>query len=167
MGENGPRFRLINLWETETDRQQPVLLPNRSRARKPEPFAQPQYGLEPPDRPPGCVEGLKAADPRHRSLDPERSLASTADRKNGPGLLSPPAECGMLVQPQQAATVCELDPVQHTIGSSKRAQTLDPNQRPENSHELLNLTLDLEHAHVSGHSTRISSSHQLIEQRLC
>ena len=55
----------------------------------------------------------------------------------------------MLVQPQQAATVCELDPVQHTIGSSKRAQTLDPNQPPENSHEPLNLTLDLEHAHVN------------------
>ena len=46
----------------------------------------------------------------------------------------------MLVQPQQAATVCELDLVRHTIGSSKRAQTLDPNQRPENSHEPLNLT---------------------------
>ena len=28
-------------------------------------------------------------------------------------------------------TVCELDLVQHTIRSSKRAQTLDPNQRPE------------------------------------
>src|SRR3954452_22013053 len=55
----------------------------------------------------------------------------------------------MLVQPQQAATVCELDLVLHTIGSSKRAQTLDPNQRPENSHEPLNLTLDLEYAHVS------------------
>ena len=39
---------------------------------------------------------------------------------------------GMLVQPQQAATVCELDLVQHAIGSWKRAQTLDPNQRPEN-----------------------------------
>jgi hypothetical protein len=56
----------------------------------------------------------------------------------------------MLVQPQQAATVCELDLAQHTIGSSKRAQTLDPNQPPENSHEPLNLTLDLKHAHVSG-----------------
>src|SRR3954452_1898205 len=54
----------------------------------------------------------------------------------------------MLVQPQQAATVCELDPVQHTIGASKRAQTLDPNQPPENSYEPLNLTLDLEYAHV-------------------
>jgi len=71
MGENGPRFSLINLRETETDRQQPVLLPNRSRARKPEPFAQPQYGLEPPDRSSRRVEGLKAADPRHVLLDPE------------------------------------------------------------------------------------------------
>jgi hypothetical protein len=42
--------------------------------------------------------------------------------------------------------------VQHAIGSWKRAQTLDPNQRPENSLQPLNLTLDLEHAHVSGHS---------------
>jgi hypothetical protein len=41
--------------------------------------------------------------------------------------------------------------VQHAIGSWKRAQTLDPNQRPENSLQPLNLTLDLEHAHVSGH----------------
>jgi hypothetical protein len=30
------------------------------------------------------------------------------------------------VQPQQAATVCELDLVQHAIRSWKRAQTLDP-----------------------------------------
>src|SRR4029079_2685964 len=55
----------------------------------------------------------------------------------------------MVVQPQQAATVCEFDPVQHTIGSLERAQTLDPNPRPENSHGPLNLTLDLKHAHVS------------------
>src|SRR4051812_46725975 len=41
-------------------------------------------------------------------------------------------------------TVCELDLVQHTIRSSKRAQTLDPNQRPENSHEPLNLTCPCE-----------------------
>jgi hypothetical protein len=57
----------------------------------------------------------------------------------------------MLVRLQQAATVCELDLVRHAIGSWKRAQTLDPNQPPENCHELLNLTLDREHAHVSGH----------------
>ena len=55
----------------------------------------------------------------------------------------------MLVQPQQAATVCELDLVQHAIGSSERAQTLDPNRSPEDSHEPLSLTLDLEYAHVS------------------
>jgi hypothetical protein len=40
--------------------------------------------------------------------------------------------------------------VPHTIGSSEWAQTSDPNQQPENFHEPLNLTLDLEHAHVSG-----------------
>src|SRR5215831_5952469 len=34
----------------------------------------------------------------------------------------------MLVQPQQAATGCELDLVQHALRSWKRAQTLDPNQ---------------------------------------
>src|SRR4051812_28532558 len=54
----------------------------------------------------------------------------------------------MLVQPQQAATVCEFDLVPHVIGSLERAQTLDPNPRPESSHEPLNLTLDLEYAHV-------------------
>jgi hypothetical protein len=59
----------------------------------------------------------------------------------------------MLVQPQHAATVCELDLVQHAIGSWKRAQTLDPNQtnRRRTAHEPLNLTLDLEHAHVIGY----------------
>src|SRR3954454_15128616 len=63
----------------------------------------------------------------------------------------------MLVQPQQAATVCELDLVLHTIGSSKRAPTLDPNQRPENSHEPLNMTLDLEYAHVTSHSPTLAA----------
>jgi hypothetical protein len=58
----------------------------------------------------------------------------------------------MLVQPQQAATVCEFDLVPHTIGSLERAQTLDPNPQPESSHEPLNLTLDLEYAHVNGRS---------------
>ena len=57
----------------------------------------------------------------------------------------------MLVQPQQAATVCELDLVQHDIGSWQRAQTLDPNQPRRIAREPLNLTLDIEHAHVSGH----------------
>src|SRR3954465_2678134 len=54
----------------------------------------------------------------------------------------------MLVQPQQAATVCEFDLVPHTIRSSKRAQTLDPNPPAGSSHEPLDLTLDLEYAHV-------------------
>ena len=58
----------------------------------------------------------------------------------------------MLVQPQQAATVCELDLVQHVIRSRERAQTLDPELTAgELAHEPLNLTLDLEHAHVSDH----------------
>ena len=69
-----------------------------------------------------------------------------------PASLAPPAERGMLVQPQRAATVCELDLVQHAIRSWKRAQTLDSKQRPENCHEPLNLTLDCEYAHVSSHS---------------
>jgi hypothetical protein len=56
----------------------------------------------------------------------------------------------MLVQPQQAATVCEFDLVQHVIRSRERAQTLDPKLTAgELAHEPLNLTLDLEHAHVS------------------
>ena len=56
----------------------------------------------------------------------------------------------MLVQPQQAATVCELDLVQHAIRSWKRAQTLDSTNGRRTAYEPLNLTLDLEYAHVSG-----------------
>ena len=66
----------------------------------------------------------------------------------------------MLVQPQQAATVCEFDPVRHVIGSLERAQTLDPNPRPESSHEPLNLTLDLEQAHVSGFPISLETSNR-------
>jgi hypothetical protein len=44
----------------------------------------------------------------------------------------PPAGRGMLVQPQQEATECELDLVEHAIRSWKRAQAWDPKQRPEN-----------------------------------
>ena len=62
---------------------------------------------------------------------PLQPLASTADRQNGPGLLSPPVGRGMLLPPQQAATVCELDLVRQAIRSWKRAQTLDSKQRPE------------------------------------
>ena len=49
----------MNLQETETDRQQPVLLPHRPRAGEPKALAQPQHGLEPSDRAPRHVEGWK------------------------------------------------------------------------------------------------------------
>jgi hypothetical protein len=55
----------------------------------------------------------------------------------------------MWVQPRQAATVCEFDLVQLTIRSPKRAQ-LGFEATAGELHEPLNLTLDLEHAHVSG-----------------
>src|SRR5215211_1190411 len=66
-----PVSRFVNLWETETDREQPVLLAHRPGPRKAEALAQPQHGLEPLDGAPGCGEGLKAADPRHVLLHPE------------------------------------------------------------------------------------------------
>jgi hypothetical protein len=47
-------------------------------------------------------------------------MAVGLNSRHGLGLLSPPAGRGMLVQPQQAATVCELDLVQHAIRSWKR-----------------------------------------------
>src|SRR5689334_3885700 len=46
-----------------------ALLTRGGRPHKP--FPQPQHGLEPPDRSSRRVEGLEAADPRHRPLDPE------------------------------------------------------------------------------------------------
>src|SRR4051794_26435538 len=66
-----PLSRFINLWETETDREQLVLLAHRPGTCKAEALAQPQHRLEALDRPPRRVEGLKAADPRHGPLDPE------------------------------------------------------------------------------------------------
>src|ERR1051326_7069923 len=56
----------------------------------------------------------------------------------------------MLVQPQPTATVCELDLVRQAIRSSRRAQTLDPNQRWGTANDL-NPTLDFKRAHVSSH----------------
>src|SRR3954452_9282216 len=61
----------INLWETEAECEQLVLLAYGPGARKAEALAQPQHGLEALDRAPGCVEGLEAAHPRHGLLDPE------------------------------------------------------------------------------------------------
>ena len=55
--------------------------------------------------------------------------------------------------------------MQHAIGSWKRAQTLDPNQRRENCPSTLNLTLDLEHAHVSGYSTVMQGIRKRAERR--
>src|SRR3954468_4060540 len=66
-----PVSHFINLWETETDCEQPVLLTHRPAAGKAEALAQPQHGFEALDRAPGRVEGLQAAHPRHGPLDPE------------------------------------------------------------------------------------------------
>src|SRR4051794_13345177 len=72
MGCARPRVsHFVNLWKTEAEREQPVLLAHGPRAGKAKALAQPQHGLEALDGPPGCVEGLKAAHPRHGSLHPE------------------------------------------------------------------------------------------------
>lgn len=57
----------------------------------------------------------------------------------------------MLVQPQQAATVCELDLVQHASGHGDGLRPWIRTNCRRTAHEPLNLTLDLEHAHVSVH----------------
>jgi|tagenome__1003787_1003787.scaffolds.fasta_scaffold20437324_1 hypothetical protein len=81
-----PVSRFVNLREAETEREQPVLLAYRPGAREIKAFTQPQHGLEPPDRSSCCVEGLKAADPRHTfgvtgpvTLQPRRSRAHLPD----------------------------------------------------------------------------------------
>src|SRR3954467_9839015 len=66
-----PVSHFVNLWETETDCEQSVLLTHCPAAGKAEALAQPQHGFEPLDGPPGRVEGLQAAHPRHGPLDPE------------------------------------------------------------------------------------------------
>src|SRR5215212_9476453 len=66
-----PVSHFVNLWETQTDCEQSVLLAHRPAAGKAEALAQPQHGLKALDRAPGRVEGLKAANPRHGPLDPE------------------------------------------------------------------------------------------------
>src|SRR5690242_16870549 len=63
--------RVINLWETEAECEQPVMLADGPRASKAEALAQPQHGLEALDGPSRCVEGLEAAHPRHGPFDPE------------------------------------------------------------------------------------------------
>src|SRR4051794_39311616 len=66
-----PVSHFVNLWETETDCEQAVLLAHRPAAGKAKALAQPQHRFKPLDRTPGRVEGLKAADPRHGPLDPK------------------------------------------------------------------------------------------------
>ena len=66
-----PVSRFICRRKSEADRQHLVLLAHRPGACETKAFAQPQHGLEAPDRPSCRVEGLKAADPRHRPFDPE------------------------------------------------------------------------------------------------
>src|SRR4051812_19954983 len=66
-----PVSHFVNLRQSETEREQLVLLAYRPCAREAESFAQPQHGLEPPDCPSCRVEGLKAANPRHRPLNPK------------------------------------------------------------------------------------------------
>src|SRR4051812_26340339 len=61
----------MSLRETETDRQQPVLLLYGPGTCEIKALPQPQHGPESPDRPSCRMEGLKAADPRYRPLDPE------------------------------------------------------------------------------------------------
>src|SRR3954463_16119231 len=64
-------LHFVDLWKTEAEREQPVLLAHGPRAGKAEALAQPQHRLEALDGPSRCVEGLEAANPRHGSLHPE------------------------------------------------------------------------------------------------
>src|SRR3954447_14146687 len=66
-----PVSHFVNLWETETDCEQSVLLAHRPAARKAEALAQPQHRLEALDRAPGRVERPEPAHSRHGPLDPE------------------------------------------------------------------------------------------------
>src|SRR3954447_8900546 len=59
---SAPILHFVNLWETETDCEQSVLLAHRPAAGKAEALTQPQHRLEALDRTPGCVEGLEAPD---------------------------------------------------------------------------------------------------------
>src|SRR4051794_16422901 len=61
----------VNLRKTETDREQLVLFAHRPRPGKAGALAQPQHRFEALNGPSRCVEGLKAANPRHRPLDSE------------------------------------------------------------------------------------------------
>src|SRR4051795_9989674 len=64
-------LHFVNLWETETEREQPVLLAHRPGTRKAKALAQPQHGFKALDRAPGRMKGLEAAHPWHGPLDPK------------------------------------------------------------------------------------------------
>src|SRR3954469_17314288 len=68
---SAPILHFVNLWKTEAEREQAVLLAHRPGTRKAEALAQPQHCFKALDGAPGRVEGLEAADPRYRPLDPE------------------------------------------------------------------------------------------------
>src|SRR3954466_4754120 len=68
---SAPILHFINLWETEAECEQSVLLTHRPAAGKAKALAQPQHRFKPLDGPPRRVEGLEAANPRHGPLDPE------------------------------------------------------------------------------------------------
>src|SRR3954463_4726211 len=58
---SAPILHFVNLWETETEREQLVLLANGPRARKAKAFAQPQHGFKALNGAPRRVEGLETA----------------------------------------------------------------------------------------------------------
>src|SRR6266567_9365381 len=62
-----------------------------------------------------------------------------------------PPDAGCWCSRNKTATVCELDLVQHAIRSWKGPRPWIRNNGRRTVHEPLNLTLDVEHAHVSGH----------------
>jgi len=67
-----------------------------------------------------------------------------------------------LVQPQQAATVCELDLVQHACRSWNGLRLWIRTNGRRTANEPLNLTLDFEHAHLSGYSMTSSARPRIV-----
>jgi len=65
-------------------------------------------------------------------------MASIADEKNGPVLLSPkPAESGIVVRPPRASTVCEFDLVRERPGQEIGLKPGHPNYLQELLDEVL------------------------------
>ena len=87
---------------------------------------------------------------RIQAAEPKRPMASTAEGKNGPGLLSPrPPDAGCWCRRHERRPYVSLIwCARHQV--TEAGSDLDPNQPSEHCHEPLNRTLDPEHAHVSG-----------------